>query len=208
VAVGAVVAVLFVSGVLDPGSDRPVGGGSSTGTRNPTGTRASDVPEEVVPGVTIGTPENPYTGGESFTVMEDWTFTVGASDTDAWPDIAAEWDDRPDVDQYQPHPGTVFVMAPASMTYTGPPSDQGRVKGFFVSYVAPDGALIHPHCGRYGTTFDQFDNSTASDEPSEDASFCAQVLPEQVAGGLWQVSMFTYDDDLTERRVEVYYAVS
>ncbi|MEP7763372.1 hypothetical protein [Sanguibacter sp. 25GB23B1] len=158
--------------------------------------------------MTVGTPENPYTGGESFTVLEDWTFTVGTSDTDAWPDVAAQWDGQPDVDQYQPDPGMVFVMAPASMTYTGPPTYQGRVKGFFVTFVTPDGTLVYPKCGRYGTTFDSFDNSAVSDESSEDATFCAPVLPEQVEGGQWQVTMYTYDEDLTERLVEVYYAVS
>lgn len=191
---------LALAGVFDRGEDPS----TATGT-DPTGTTAADPPEQEIPGETVGTPDNPYAPGDSFSILDDWTFSVGATDTDAWPEVAPRWEGDADIDQYQPDPGTVYVKTDASAVFAGSPAEQHRVFGLTFTFVAPDGTLVTEKCGRYGTVFETLRNS-ADAVTTESGAVCVQALPEQAEGGQWQVSLFYYDEDQREQYIKVYYA--
>jgi len=210
-AVVAAVGILVVSGALDgDGADGPdpaattVAGSAAGATPTPEPT-----PEEAeIPGVTVGTPENPYEPGDSFTILDDWTMTIGEVDTDTWPDLEPHFleTDPDDMDFYRPDPGTVYVSAPSSVVYTGEPKDQDRLKSIFVGHVAADGATIATNsCGSYGLAVDTFWPLDMPEEPRSEGVACVEIPPARVEGGQWRIAIDLIDPEGQSRYVLVYY---
>lgn len=194
---------LFVGGVFDGREETPTTATSPTAAPPPT-PRPAPTPEEV-PGTTIGTRENPYGPGDSFTILDDWTFTLGATDTDTWPDVAAYFEQHAadKLHLHQPAPGMVFVSAPATLTYTGSPEGRDRVDFFTVHHIAADGteSMINS-CGRYGTSVEPF--NTVYEDPVVEGVPCVEVTPTQAIGGQWRVAVW-FGPDEDEVVTDIFY---
>jgi len=209
-AISAVVGALVISGAFEGnGAEGPDPAATSVpGSTSGTTTSPEPTPEETeIPGVTIGTPENPYEPGDSFTILDDWTMTIGEVDTDTWPDLEAHFlETQPDkMDWYRPDPGMVYVSAPSSMVYTGEPKDQDRLRSVFVSHVATDGESIASNsCGSYGLAVDTFWPLDMPDEPRSEGVSCVEIPPARVEGGQWRISFDWIGPDGQYRTVYVY----
>lgn len=210
VVVGIAAALAALTGVFG-GSDEE----SSTDpdARRGSTSRESDAPttepaEELIPGETIGTPENPYSPGDTV-VIEDWTFTLGETDTDSWPELVIEIKKTfPTLfDDFAPEPGMVYVTAPLTFTYTGPPETQNRANGFDVVHFGTDGTETQDgRCGEYSSSSgDRFDSTSIWRESSEEGVVCAQLSPERAEGGQWQLALFFWDHEGKDRLIDVFY---
>ena len=214
IALAVLVVVLVVAGALFA-SGVFTGDGSDDPDASPTAPAATPsvapTPEEV-PGKTIGTPTTPYAPGDSFVFLDDWTFTLGATDFDTWPDVGPaleqQWPDT--IDTYLPEPGMVFVSAPMTMTYTGPPTYQGRITSIYLAYFTADGTELRVgNCGRYGDAVEAFDLSDAVDLPAVDGAACAEMTPEQAIGGQWRITLvYLKEDSGTEVFRDILYAAA
>ena len=202
--VGAGCAVTGSVGGSDEGAGSDDQGSTGEGSDRPTSTPV----EELIPGKTIGTPDNPYSPGDTV-VIEDWTFTLGATDTDAWPEIIPELKKTyPTIfNDFAPEPGMHYVTAPLTFTYTGPTDTQDRANGFDATHVAADGTETRDgSCGEYSSSSgDYFDSNATWSEPSEEGVLCAQVPPERADSGQWRLSLFFWDHEGNDRLIEVYY---
>lgn len=212
VVVLAVVAALVVGGLALAGVFSSDDGADHDQTSEAS-TSASATPQEpeVVPGKTIGTPEKPYAPGDSFVFLEDWTFTLGATDFDTWPDVEADLQARLPtmMDSFLPEPGMVFVSAPLSMTYTGPPTYQGRITSVYAQYVTVDGTeLFTGNCGRYGDAVAPFDESDALEMASVAGAVCVEMTPEQAIGGQWRIEVDYVDGDSDVLFRHIYYTAA
>ena len=203
-----VAGALFASGVFTgDGSDDP-----DASPTAPTATPSVTPTPEEVPGKTIGTPTTPYAPGDSFVFLDDWTFSLGATDFDTWPDVGPAleqmWPDT--IDSYRPGPGMVFVSAPMSMTYTGPPTYQGRITTITLHYMTADGTgLPAGNCGVVGMSVEAFDVSDAVDLPAVEGAACAEMTPEQAVGGQWRISLdFLNEGDGTEYLRQIFYTAA
>ncbi|MEP7766161.1 hypothetical protein [Sanguibacter sp. 25GB23B1] len=198
---------LFVSGVFTGDGD-DADASPTTPAATPT---IAPTPEEI-PGKTIGTQANPYTPGDSFKFLDDWTFSLGTTDFDTWPDVGPALEQKfPDsIDSYRPGPGMVFVSAPMSMTYTGPPTYQGRITTITLHYMTADGtALPAGNCGVVGMSVEAFDVSDAVDLPAVEGAACAEITPEQAVGGQWRISLdFLNEGDGTEYLRQIFYTAA
>ena len=209
VVAGAVV----LSGVFSgEGVDDPTAVGTtdaaSTASASPTPS-AEPTPEEELPGVTFGTAENPLAPGESFTMLDDWTITLGTTDLDTWPDLEPYFQEtRPDkIDVYQPDPGTVYVSAPANVTYTGDPADQARLTDIVVDYVPADGenGAVNT-CGNYGSAVERFE--VELDKDLIEGIACTAIPAAQAPGGQWRVFISWFTPEGQETYVDVFYATA
>ena len=204
-----IVGALALSGAFSKdSSDSPTAGASTGATPTPSTdpTPSSEpTPEGDVPGVTIGTAENPYGPGDSFVMLDDWTFTLGATDLDSWPDLEPQllqkWPTK--IDQLKPDPGMVYVSAPASVTYSGDPADQDRMSLIVVEYLATDGTVGTINtCGNGGIAVEPF--NTINDEPFVGTA-CTQITPAQAAGGQWRVFISWFTPEGQETYIDVFY---
>ncbi|MEP7762637.1 hypothetical protein [Sanguibacter sp. 25GB23B1] len=208
----AVVGALALSGVFagdgdDAPDPRASAGAGSTPSASTTPS-AEPTPEEDVPGVTIGTDENPYGPGDSFVMLDDWTITLGATDTDTWPDLEPglreTWPDQ--IEQFQPAAGMVYVSAPANVTYTGDPAGLDRIESIVVEHVAADGTVSAINtCGDFGLAVDTFHPIDLDKEPVVEGVACVEVSPAQAADGRWRVFVDWIRPDGQGDYVEVFY---
>jgi hypothetical protein len=211
---GAAIGGLAISGAFEgDGADGPDPAATSVAGSTPGTTPSPEpTPEETeIPGVTVGTPENPYEPGDSVTILDDWTMTIGEVDTDTWPDLEPHFleTDPDDMDFYRPAPGMVYVSAPSSMVYTGEPKDQDRLKSVFVGHVAADGESIATNsCGSYGLAVEPFWPLNMPNEPRSEGVACVEIPPARVEGGQWRISFDWIEPDGQYRTVYVYYKAS
>jgi len=181
--------VLFAAGVFD-GDGAPV-------AADPAATSApavSSMPEEI-PGETVGTPENPFRPGDSFTFFDDWTFTVGETDTDAWPALAGYYQEHfPDrLSRYEPDPGAVYVTAPLVVTHSGSAASR-RHLNTALHHVRVDGTETYVNgCNLTGRNFKSFPASALKSEPTVEGSLCVEIPAEAVPGGQWWIYLSYYD---------------
>jgi hypothetical protein len=181
--------VLFAAGVFE-GHGAPA---AADPAATPAPTASATAGE--TPGETIGTPENPFRPGDSFTFFDDWTFTVGETDTDAWPGLAPYYEEHfaDEIYQHEPGPGMVYVTVPLSMAYTGGPSKQ-RHTMMAITHVSADGVETRAGmCGLAGGDFRVFDNMAVQRDPVVEGSLCAELLPTQVPGGQWWIYLSYWD---------------
>ena len=208
-----VAGALALSGVFaGDGSDDPTADASTDAGPSPSASptpSAEPTPEEELPGVTFGTAEDPLAPGESFTMLDDWTITLGATDLDTWPDLEPYWQQKwPDkMDQFQPDPGMVFVSVPAKVTYTGDPADQDRITDIVVDYLAADGENgIINICGHQGLAVERF-NVELDKTPIEGIA-CTAIPAAQAPGGQWRVFISWRTPAGQETYVDVFYATA
>ncbi|MBI9115880.1 hypothetical protein [Sanguibacter suaedae] len=189
--VGAAAGALVISGALGDGSD-----GSDPATTPAAGTTpgpaasSEEAEEAEVPGVTVGTPENPYGPGDTFVILDDWTMTIGETDTDSWPELEPQLQQTSPstMDWYPPEPGMVYVSAPSSIVYNGDTDDQDRLNSITVSHLAADGTTTAINtCGRYGMAVETYWPGYVNEDPSAEGVPCVEIPPSQVAGGQWQI---------------------
>jgi len=200
--VGVVAVALSASGVFEgdgaPGVDS---GASSTSTST-----SSPAPQET-PDEPLGTPQNPLRPGDSFTFFDDWTFTLGETDTDAWPALAGYYEEHfaDSLHRFEPAPGMVYVTAPMKATYTGTKAKQGPLN-VALHHVSVDGTESYGNgCRLTGRNFTSFDNTELKIFPLVEGSLCAEITPEQVPGGLWWIYLSYYDPAAGIDRNEQYY---
>lgn len=209
-----IVATLALSGAFssdagDAGDPTPVASPETTPTPSTSPTPSPEpTPDEELPGVTFGTAEDPLAPGESFTMLDDWTITLGASDLDTWPDLEPHFLETRahKIDQYQPDPGTVYVSTPATVTYAGDPADQDRISSIVVEYLAADGTVGTINtCGRYGLAVEPF--NTIYDEPFIGTA-CTQLPATQAPGGQWRIFISWFTPEGQETYIDVFYATA
>jgi hypothetical protein len=200
--VGVVAVALSASGVFEgdgaPGVD-PGASSTSTSTSSPTPQETPDEP--------LGTPQNPLRPGDSFTFFDDWTFTLGETDTDAWPDLAPYYRERfPDeIHQHEPEPGMIYVTAEMTAVYDGPISKQDLLNTA-LHHVSVDGAETYVNgCRLAGGEGRRFDTTELRNQPVVEGYLCAEITPEQVPGGLWWIYLSYYDPAAGIDRNEQYY---
>jgi hypothetical protein len=193
---------LFVAGAFE-GDGAPV-------AADPTVTSASSAaqtPEEI-PGETIGTSENPFGPGDTFTFFDDWTFTFGATNPDTWPGLASYYEEHfPDkISQYEPEPGMVYVTVPVSMTYTGTEAKREHIL-MALNHVSAAGTETgNTDCGLTGRNYKRFESVTAKWSSELEGSLCAEIRPEDVPGGQWWIYLSYYDPATgTERNQQFFY---
>jgi hypothetical protein len=194
--------ILFAAGVFE--------GDGAPATADPAATpapTASPTPEEI-PGETIGTPENPFRPGDSFTFFDDWTFTFGQTNTDAWPALASYYEETfPDeLDDHEPGPGMVYLTAPVTMTYTGAPADQDNIM-IALHHVSTDGTETgNSSCGLLRRNFTRFVALDVRTKPVVEGSLCAEIPTENIPGGQWWIYLSYWDSATgTELDQQYYY---
>jgi len=193
--------VLFATGVFE-GDGAPVAADPAA-TSAPT---ASPTPEEI-PDQTLGTPQNPLRPGDSFIFFDDWTFTIGETDTDAWPALAAYYQEHfaDKMYQFEPDPGMVYVTAPMVATYTGDKAKQDEVM-MALHHVGADGTETRStSCGMTGRNYTRFEALAIKTDPLVEGSLCVEISPDQVPGGLWWIYLSYYDPATGIDRNEQYY---
>lgn len=100
--------------VVDPASQPPsTAPAALTESSDPSPEPAPEPEPEPAPAAEAGSREAPAPVGTAAKYAEDsfWTFTLGETDTDAWPEIANE-------NQFNEPPaeGSVYVLAPVHVT--------------------------------------------------------------------------------------------
>ena len=205
-----VAGALALSGVFaGDGVDDPTADATTDAGPTPSATPSAEpTPEDELPGVTFGTAERPLAPGESFTMLDDWTISLGATDLDTWPDIQPQLQQRwpSKMGSLEPNPGTVYVSVPAKVTYTGDPADQDRIILIVVEFLSADGTVGTINtCGNGGLAVEPFD--TIDEEPFEGTA-CTEIDPAQAAEGMWRVFVSWKQPDGARDFVHVYYGTS
>lgn len=141
-----------------------------------------------------GTLQNPYAVGQAFS-LGNWRFQVAATDTDAWPEIAAE-------NQFNeaPTPGWSYVTAPVTFTRLGP--DYGNP--FWETDWTFVGSDLHAYsdggdCGVVPN--DYMDTGDIYQGGSATGTVCAVVPTSAISGGRWRVTTSTTYDQYRHARI-------
>ena len=211
VAIGAIIAVLFATGVLG-GSDDPepkpttstTAAETEDPTDEPTTDDATDEPtveptDEASAPVTGdgGSRTSPLAPGETAPLGE-WTTSFAATNTDAWTEISASGEVS---DYYAPTDGNSFLMAPVTVTFLG----EGSEPLYMLEYVfvSADGVTYKDKCG-YAPLPNELDTGQELyTDASVTGNVCITVPTDKIDGGVWRMSGW----DRVNKDTEAYFGL-
>ena len=130
-----------------------------------------------------GSRENPLAINTPFS-SSVWGFSVGGTDTDSWPEIAAE-----NMFNDPPPAGWSYVTAPVTVTYRGSGSDSPWLSTY-VEFVGSNGVVYTDYsatawCGVVPDAYGDIPEMYAGGSATGNA--CAVVPTAYIAGGLWRI---------------------
>ena len=154
-----------------------------TPSPTPTPTPAPTPTPTPAPTPIPGSRPNPFAIGTSF-ISGDWTFSLAATDTDAWPEIMAE-----NMFNDPPPAGWSYITTPVTVTYRGAGSEKPWLETY-VQFVGTNGVVYTDYsststCGVVPNENDDLPEMYAGGSATGNA--CAVVPTSYIAGGLWRV---------------------
>jgi len=224
VAIGAIIAVLFATGVLggsddpepkpttsstaaeteDPTDEPTTDDATDEPTDEPTTDDATDEPtveptDEASAPVTGdgGSRTSPLAPGETAPLGE-WTTSFAATNTDAWTEISASGEVS---DYYAPTDGNSFLMAPVTVTFLG----EGSEPLYMLEYVfvSADGVTYKDKCG-YAPLPNELDTGQELyTDASVTGNVCITVPTDKIDGGVWRMSGW----DRVNKDTEAYFGL-
>lgn len=204
VALAAIFGVLFATGVLGGSDDKPKPKPSPTATATGKKTDkptkdatdkpttdptkdASDEPTDAPVAGNNGTRSAPLAPGEVATFTE-WTVSMGPANLDAWAEISTVADEY-----YKPEDGFVYVMAPATVTFTG--DDRSTIGDLDWVFVSAAGTTYDDQCG-YASLPSELDlYQELYTAATATGNLCVTVPADQVTGGVWRVEVWIDDEE-------------
>jgi hypothetical protein len=201
VALLAIFGILFATGVIgggdddkkdDPTSeptekkktDEPTEEPTEEPTDEPTEEPTEEPTDEPTGSSNNGTRSAPLAPNETAQIF-NWSVSMGAANLDAWAEISPGLSEY-SIDSYQPAAGSVYVMAPATVTYNGP--DREDLYDLDWVYVGSNGTTYDDKCN-YVTLPNELDTGQELyTDGTATGNICVTVPSDQVAGGVWRVT--------------------
>jgi hypothetical protein len=139
-----------------------------------------------------GSSSAPYAVGQTF-ANGSWTFSFGATDTDAWPELQGQ-----DEENVAPNPGWSYVMVPVVFTNASKRADEPYWPND-IQFLGADGSEYSELsdddqiCGIFEN--DWVEAPALAPGQSATLNVCAVVPTAAVAGGAWVVFNDDADDE-------------
>ena len=203
VALFAIVGVLFATGVIggdskassqqESATPKKTDKASATPSKEPSeepSEEPSDEPSDepgTSPAGENGTRSAPLAPGGVAT-LTSWSISMSTSNLDAWAEISTV-----ESEYYKPEDGFVYLMAPATVTFTG--EDRSTVSDLEWVFVSADGIAYVDPCGyaNLPTALDQ--GQELYTDATVAGNVCVTVPTENVAGGVWRVGSWWDGED-------------
>lgn len=230
VAIGAIVAVLFATGVLggsdepeaspttssptETSSPEPTDEASEEPTDEPTTDDATEEPTDAPTDEATDEPTDAPTGSVSgdggsrtsplapgeTAPLGDWTVSFAATNADAWAEISETSSDASSF--YEPAEGDTYLMSPLTITYLGEGSEPLYMLDYV--FVSTDGVTYKDKCG-YVPLPDQLETGQELyTDATVTGNICITVPTDKVDGGVWRVSGW----DRVNKDTEAFFALS
>lgn len=229
VAIGAIIAVLFATGVLG-GSDEPDASPTSSAptsaspepsedatdeptddpttddaTDEPTDTPSDDASDEPTDEATGsvsgdgGSRTSPLAPGET-APLGDWTVSFAATNSDAWAEISESSSSVSSF--YEPADGDSYLMSPLTITYLGEGSEPLYMLDYV--FVSSDGVTYKDKCGYVPLPNQLETGQELYTDATVTGNICVTVPTDKIDGGVWRISGW----DRVNKDTEAFFALS
>ena len=161
-------------------------------TEEPTDEPTEEPTDEPTASGDNGTRDAPLAPNETAEIF-NWTVSMGAANLDAWAEISTGLDEY-SLEYDAPAAGSVYVMAPVTLTYNGP--DREDLYDLDWVYVGSNGTTYDDNCN-YATLPNELDTGQELYTGGTAAgNICVTVPADQTAGGVWRVTSWgDFKDD-------------
>ncbi|WP_169925358.1 hypothetical protein [Sanguibacter antarcticus] len=213
VALLAIFGVLFATGVIGGGdddtkkddstseatekSDAPTDEESDEPAEEPTEKESDEPTDEPTDEATGAASDNgtraaPLAPNETAMIF-NWSVSMAASNLDAWAEISPGLSSY-SLENYAPPAGSVYVMAPATVTYTGP--DREDLYDLDWVYVGANGTTYDDNCNYVELPNELDTGQELYTDGTATGNICVTVPEDQAADGVWRVSAWgDFEDD-------------